>query len=398
MHSFPFLDELMLMSTAALLVILLFRRMKLPPVIGLIVTGLMMGPSGLGLVENSEVISNAAEIGVVMLLFTIGLEFSLDELTKLRSIVLIGGPLQILLSSAMAAAAVLIFSAVRGFSISLEGAILVGMCTALSSTAICIKLLKESHQLQTSHGRAVLGILIFQDIAVVPMMIIATMLVSKNGIQYADIAYTLGVLVIVIAVLVVGLKWLLPRLMRFVQRETASEILILGGIVVCFGVAWITAAFGLSMALGAFIAGVAIAGSDEGHMIGEVIEPIRDVFTSLFFLSIGLLVNIMWHDIGTSIAVASIMVTVNALILIAIFKAIKLDMSTAIIASIMLSQVGEFSFVIASIGKEYQIISQTQYHHLLVSIIITMVVTPYLAKIAPKIAGRFAKAQTVSTS
>lgn len=230
------------------------------------------------------------------------------------------------------------------------------------------------------------------------MMIIATMLVSKNGILYADIAYTLGVLVIVIAVLVVGLKWLLPRLMRFVQRETASEILILGGIVVCFGVAWITAAFGLSMALGAFIAGVAIAGSDEGHMIGEVIEPIRDVFTSLFFLSIGLLVNIMWHDIGTSIAVASIMVTVNALILIAIFKAIKLDMSTAIIASIMLSQVGEFSFVIASIGKEYQIISQTQYHHLLVSIIITMVVTPYLAKIAPKIAGRFAKAQTVSTS
>lgn len=397
MHSFPFLDELMLMSLAALLVILLFQRIKLPPVIGLIVTGLLIGPSGLGLVENDDTISHAAEIGVVMLLFTIGLEFSLDELAKLRSVVLIGGPLQIVLSTAMAASVALVLASLRGFSLSFEGAVLIGMCTALSSTAICIKLLKESHQLQSPHGRAVLGILIFQDIAVVPMMIIATMLVSSEGLQVAEIAYKLGLLIAVIAMLVVGLKWTLPRLMTFVARETANEVLILGGVVLCFGVAWITSAAGLSMALGAFIAGVAIAGSDEGHKIGEVIEPIRDVFTSLFFLSVGLLVHVSWHDIGISILVASIMVTLNALILIAIFKAIKLDLGTAIIASFMLAQVGEFSFVLASIGKDYEILSASQYQYLLVSIIITMIITPYLTKIAPTIARRASASAALPT-
>ncbi len=390
MHSFPFLDELVLLSLVAVLVILVFQKLKLPPVIGLIVTGLMLGPAGFGLVAQDELISNAAEIGVVMLLFTVGLEFSFEELQKLKRIVLVAGPLQVILSTAVAALVAIFIHWSRGQSITTEAAILTGMCTALSSTAICIKLLKDRHELQSDYGRVVMGILIFQDIAVVPMMIIATMLVSSAGIQVGEIMSKLGVLVAVIAVLITGLRYLLPRLIPFVTRVSAPEVLILGGMTLCFGVAWITSSFGLSMALGAFIAGVAIAGTHEGHQIGSVIEPIRDVFTSMFFLSVGLLVNAQWSVIPFNMVIALLMIIVNASVLVIILRCIRVDPHTSIVSSMVLAQVGEFSFVLASLGKEYGILTDSLFQNLLVSIIITMIFTPFLVMYAPVIARRLA--------
>ena len=174
MHAFDFLDEIALLCLAALVVIRVFRQVNLPPIIGLIVTGLLLGPSGIDIVEQDAVISTIAEIGVMLLLFTIGLEFSLEDLKRLRTIVLIGGPLQIVVTALVTMGLVLATTQLTDLKFSFEAAILIGMTSALSSTAICIKMLSDRRELGQPQGRAALGILIFQDIAVVPLMVIAT--------------------------------------------------------------------------------------------------------------------------------------------------------------------------------------------------------------------------------
>ncbi|HLP27301.1 MAG TPA: cation:proton antiporter [Candidatus Didemnitutus sp.] len=388
MHGFEFLDEIVLLCFAGLAVILVFQRFRLPPIIGLITAGLLIGPSGFGLVREGAVITAISELGVVMLLFTIGLEFSLEDLKRLRKIVLVGGPLQVTLSTIVIGCGALIAASLTGLPISLNGAILIGMSMALSSTAICIKMLKDRRELGMPHGRAVMGILIFQDIAVVPMMIIVTLLSSDSAIDTTDIVLRISTLIGVTVGLVVGLRFILPRLVPFVTRVSAPEVLILGGLALCFGAAWITSTAGISMALGAFIAGVAIAGSEEGHAIGKVMEPMRDAFTSVFFLSVGLLVQVSWTWLPVNILTAMLVLVANAIVVMIILASIRVNLRTAVMAGVILAQVGEFSFVLATVGVEYGVITTTDFQNMLVSIIFTMIVTPTLVTLAPVIAER----------
>ncbi len=388
MHGFEFLDEIVLLCFAGLAVILVFQRFRLPPIIGLITAGLLIGPSGFGLVREGAVITAISELGVVMLLFTIGLEFSLEDLKRLRKIVLVGGPLQVTLSTIVIGCGALIAASLTGLPISLNGAILIGMSMALSSTAICIKMLKDRRELGMPHGRAVMGILIFQDIAVVPMMIIVTLLSSDSSIDTSDVVLRISTLIGVTVGLVVGLRFILPRLVPFVTRVSAPEVLILGGLALCFGAAWITSTAGISMALGAFIAGVAIAGSEEGHAIGKVMEPMRDAFTSVFFLSVGLLVQVSWTWLPVNILTAMLVLIANAIVVMIILASIRVNLRTAVMAGVILAQVGEFSFVLATVGVEYGVITTTDFQNMLVSIIFTMIVTPTLVTLAPVIAER----------
>ncbi len=388
MHGFEFLDEMVMLCVAALVVILVFQRFRMPPIIGLIVAGLLLGPSGIGLVHQDEIISAISELGVVMLLFTIGLEFSLDDLRRLRGIVFIGGPLQVGLSTAVIGGSVALAAAWAGTAISTNGAIMIGMAMALSSTAICTKLLTDRRELRMPHGRAVLGILIFQDIAVVPMMIIVTMLGIESTSTMADLLLRVVTLIGVSVALVAGMRLLLPRLVPYVTRVAVPEVLILGGLALCLGAAWITSLAGMSMALGAFIAGMAIAGSEEGHAIGKAIQPMRDAFTSMFFLSVGLLVNISWAWLPLNIASALLVLVMNAIVAIVVFSAIRVPMRTAVMAGVILAQVGEFSFVLGTLGVEYGVITSVDFQHMLVAIISTMIVTPTLITLAPHIANR----------
>jgi len=388
MHSFDFLDELVLLCVAATVVIVLFRRLRMPPIIGLIVTGLIVGPSGIGIVQESSVMSAIAELGVVMLLFTIGLEFSLTDLAKLRSIVLVGGPLQVIASTIVIGTGAYVASYWSGGLLSYNGAALVGMAMALSSTAICTKLLKERNELSEPHGRAVVGILIFQDIAVVPMMIVVTLLAPSASIAPAEIALRIGLLIGVTGAMLFGLRYVLPRIIHYVTRDSSPEVVVLGGLALCFGAALITSSAGLSMALGAFIAGVAIAGSDDGHAIGKVMEPMRDAFTSVFFLSIGLLVNVSWVWLPYNIGTAMLVLAVNAIVVMLILRFLKQGVRTAVMSGIILSQVGEFSFLLASAGLSYGVINNADYQNMLVTIIFTMIVTPTLVTLAPRVAAR----------
>ncbi len=388
MHHFPFLDALVIICGAAVAVILVFQRLRIPPIIGLIATGVLLGPAGFGVIVQDDMIAGLSELGVVMLLFTIGLEFSLDDLRRLRRIVLVGGPLQILLSSSVIAIVAWFVAAWLGAAIAWQTAILVGMAMSLSSTAICTKLLKDRRELSLPHGRAVMGILIFQDIAVVPLMIVVSLLAPRQTLGADEVLLRIGMLVGVSAALIVGMRFLLPRLIPFVTRVSAPEVLILGGLALCFGAAWVTSVAGISMALGAFIAGVAIAGSEEGHAIGRVLEPMRDAFTSVFFVSIGLLVNINLSWLPANFLVALIVVLVNAIIVWLVLVGLRVPLRVALIAGIVLAEVGEFSFVLATAGLEYGVVSTTGFQNMLVTIIITMVLTPTLISAAPWLAER----------
>lgn len=388
MHAFDFLDELALLCVAALVVIRIFRQVNLPPIIGLIVTGLLLGPTGFGVIRQDQVISSIAEIGVMLLLFTIGLEFSFDDIKRLRSIVLVGGPLQVLLTTSATAALVIGITGLTGAVISTSGAILIGMTAALSSTAICIKLLSERRELSQPQGRAALGILIFQDIAVVPLMVIATILGAQDDLNPGELALRLAMLVAVTSVIVIVLRYALPRLIPHLAGVSTPEVLILAALALCFGAGWLTSIAGISMALGAFIAGMAIAGSDDGHAIGKAVAPLRDAFTSMFFLSVGLLVNVSWATLPTNLLVAVAILLVKGIVVSVVLMMVRVPVRTAITSGIILAQVGEFSFVLASVGVDYNIISSTDFQNLLVAIIITMIVTPLLVTFAPVVAER----------
>jgi len=392
MHPFAFLEEIALMSVAAVGVILIFNRFKIPPIIGLIATGLILGPSGLALVAQDEIIATVSELGVILLLFTIGLEFSIDDLKRLKNIVLVAGPLQILFSTLVIGAGATVVATWTNDTIGTKGAMLIGMAMALSSTASCTKILKERRELGLPHGRAVLGVLIFQDLAVVPIMIIVTLMSPAAALSIGDIALRLVTLVVVTGGLIIGLRLILPRLIPYVTRVSTPEVLILGGLAICFGTAFVSSSLGLSMALGAFLAGVAIAGGEEGHAIGRVLEPMKDAFTSIFFLSVGLLVNIDWTWMPVNIATAVAILVANAVVVTAILMIMRVNLRTAVMAGIILAQVGEFSFVIARAGLDYGVITEFGFQNMLVSIIITMIVTPTLITLAPKLAERAAPA------
>lgn len=385
MHGFEFLDELVILCLAAVIVILVFKRFQLPPVVGLIVTGILAGPTGFGYITESHVITIIAELGVTMLLFSTGLEFSMDDLVRLKRIVLIGGPLQIILGSLLLGTVVVSGATLIGESIDWGAGIAIGMMFALSSTAICINVLKQRDELMTSHGKAILGILIFQDIAVVPMIIVISLLTPGNEITVGTILLRLGG----VAVAIVTLTWLLrlvfPRLVRFVARADVPEVLVLGALTLCFGAAAITDLLGMSLALGAFIAGVAISESEDSRFIDRVMMPFRDAFTSIFFISIGLLLNVNLLDLPLNIVGAFVVILINAVVAAGILHMLGIPWRIAVIAGIALAEVGEFSFVLANTALQGTLISNETYQRILVVIIITMIVAPLLFAVAPRV-------------
>ncbi|MCO6466256.1 MAG: cation:proton antiporter [Bradyrhizobiaceae bacterium] len=385
MHGFEFLDELVILCLAAVIVILVFKRFQLPPVVGLIVTGILAGPTGFGYITESHVITIIAELGVTMLLFSTGLEFSMDDLVRLKRIVLIGGPLQIILGSLLLGTVVVSGATLIGESLDWGAGIAIGMMFALSSTAICINVLKQRDELMTSHGKAILGILIFQDIAVVPMIIVISLLTPGNEITVGTILLRLGG----VAVAIVTLTWLLrlvfPRLVRFVARADVPEVLVLGALTLCFGAAAITDLLGMSLALGAFIAGVAISESEDSRFIDRVMMPFRDAFTSIFFISIGLLLNVNLLDLPLNIVGAFVVILINAVVATGILHMLGIPWRIAVIAGIALAEVGEFSFVLANTALQGTLISNEAYQRILVVIIITMIVAPLLFAVAPRV-------------
>lgn len=386
-----FIDELVILCITAVGVILLFRKINLPPIIGLIASGVLLGPMGLGMMGQDTLINGLAELGITLMLFTIGLEFSLDDLIERRKLVIVGGTLQVVVCTAIIAGGAFGLSVLTGYGLTLESVIVIGMAFSLSSTAFCMKLLNDKGELFTQHGKAVVGLLVFQDIIIVPMMIVVSLLAPGSNVTFFAVLLRIGILVGIVAGLALLMRVLMPKLVKYVVRTDSAEVLVLGALGLCFGAAFITQSLGMSLALGAFLAGATIAETEESKYIERVMAPFRDAFTSVFFMSVGMLLHINWNWLHVNLLAALGVIVANAVVVALLLRALGTPKRTAIISGVILAEIGEFSFLVATTGRIQGILSDEVYQNVLVCIITTLVVTPVLVNKAPKIADYFSR-------
>ncbi|HEU5393636.1 MAG TPA: cation:proton antiporter, partial [Candidatus Methylomirabilis sp.] len=285
MPEFRFLQDLIVVLMLSVLVVTVFTRFRLPTIVGFLASGILMGPYGLSLVADVHSVEVLAEIGVVLLLFTIGLEFSLTKLSQIRRAVWGGGTAQVLATIAATAAV----GALAG--VDWKPATFFGFLLALSSTAVVLKTLVDRAEIDSPHGRCVLGILIFQDLCVVPMMLLAPLL-GTGAASTAAILGTLAKAAGVVGVVLLGARFVVPRLLYEIVRTRSRELFVISVIVICLGTAYATAQAGLSLALGAFLAGLVVSESEFSTQALTEILPFRDAFNSLFFISIGMLMDL----------------------------------------------------------------------------------------------------------
>lgn len=377
------LQDMEILFGLAVVTVILFRRLMFPSIIGFLVAGLLAGPHTLGLIKNIHQVEQMAEIGVVLLLFTIGIEFSLKELMRIKQLVLLGGSLQV-------GVTILLTALIAGaFGFGMPQSVFFGFLVALSSTAILMKLLMDAGEMDAPHGKMAMGILIFQDLCVVPLMLFVPFLAgSGNGLQ--------GILIVsvkaagVVLVAHYGARFLIPWIFGQVVKARSRELFLLTILFIGFGTAWITAQVGLSLALGAFIAGLAISESEYSNQaLGDII-PFRDAFMSLFFISVGMLLDpaIMFKH---PLLIASLVVTlilIKALIACGAVLALGVPMRIAIISGLCLAQVGEFSFILCQSGLKYGLLSQDLYQVFLAASVATMGLTPLCLRIASPVADQ----------
>lgn len=373
--------DLLLIFLVSVPVAFLCLRLKLPLLVGLMLTGILIGPYGLGLIRELEAIEILAEIGVALLLFTIGIEFSLARLNEMRRLVILGGGLQVLLTIAATAGAAFLFGR------ELKQAVFFGFLIALSSTAIVLKTYVERKEVSAPHGRAGIGILLFQDISIVVMMLLVPVLSPKGDQSFGAVIWSLTGSFVALAAIIAVAWVLIPRFLKLVVGLRSPEIFVLSVILLSLGTAWITSQFGLSLALGAFIAGLVISESEFSHQITADILPFRDVFNSLFFVSIGLLLSItaLWEHISTVALLVVSLFLGKALIIWAVIRLLRFPQRIAVMTALGLAQIGEFSFVLAKAGRSVELLPDVDYQSFLAASIISMAATPFLIAAAPRI-------------
>ncbi len=376
------LTDLVVVFAVAGGVVFAFQHLKLPSVVGLLVSGVVVGPNALGWISETENVHLLAEIGVVVLLFSVGLEFSLTRMFAMSKMMLQIGIPQVVLSVGFTA---LLTWHVLG---DLRFAIFVGMLVAMSSTAVVIKLLADRSELNSLHGRVVLAVLLLQDLLVV-LCVLAVPLLSPQGGAADELFSSLGAGLGVVSAILIGGKYLLPRLLYQVVRTRNRELFLIMIFVVCIGTAVLTGAVGLSLALGAFLAGLTLSESEYGHQTLAEVLPFRDTLSSLFFISVGMLLDVHYvfdHPLQICGIVAGLIVlkflaaTVSMVVL-------QYPLRTTVLSGIALAQIGEFSFVLADSGRKVDLLTPHQYQAFLAAAVVTMVLTPFTMMLAPRLVG-----------
>ncbi|MEW6108564.1 MAG: monovalent cation:proton antiporter-2 (CPA2) family protein [Nitrospirota bacterium] len=377
-----FLKPLVVIFGASALVVFLLHRLKIPSIVGFLIAGTIIGPYGIGILRDIHSIEVFAEIGVILLLFTIGIEFSLRRLVRMKKAVIAGGGIQVALTIALSAAASYLATGVANRSVFF------GFLIALSSTAIVLKMLADKGETDSPHGRIMVGILIFQDLCVVPLMLLTPAL-SGDAINITDVALRMGKAVLIIAIVLLSARWIVPVLLHQVVHTRSRELFISTIILLCFGIALLTSKFGLSLALGAFLAGLVISESEYAHQATSDILPFKESFIGLFFVSVGMLMDINYMSencLKIAFAVTSIF---GLKIITGITSAIIIGtpLRTSIHSGLGLAQIGEFSFVLAIAGKTAGIITEDFYQIFLSASVVTMIMTPFVMNAAPSVSG-----------
>lgn len=384
MHNTLFQDLIVLLGFSVIVVFLL-QRLNLPSILGFLLTGIIIGPYGLSLVEGVHQVETISEIGVILLLFVIGMELSIKQLASIRNTVFIGGFLQVALTVVVAA------SIYKSLGSGWAEAVFVGFLFSLSSTAIVLKILQDRNEIAAPHGRNALGILIFQDIIVVPMMLVTPILAGQSADLFTAVAELSIKSLLVIIFTYVGAKYVVPRMLYLIAKTNSKELFLLTTITLCFLVAYITSIAGLSLALGAFIAGLIISESDYSHQASSTILPFRELFTSFFFISVGMLLDITFfiEHAGFVTLVALGVLAVKTAIAALATAFLKYPPRTVLLTGFALFQIGEFSFILSKVGIEYKLLTPEMNQYFLSISILTMLMTPFVMMNAERLASLF---------
>ncbi|MBE0646222.1 MAG: cation:proton antiporter [Bacteroidales bacterium] len=378
---FPILKDVVIILGLSVLIILVFHRFRIPSILGFLLTGIIIGPYGLSLIDASHEVELMAELGVIFLLFVIGIEFSIKGLMSIKRTVFLGGFLQVTLTIGMITLVSL------GFGLPLQRAVFMGFLFSLSSTAIVLKLLHERGEITSPQGRVAVGILIFQDIIVVPLILISPILAGNSPDVMMTLLILVGKFVAIIVILFLLARYLVPRLLDLVIRTKNNELFLLTIIVLCFATAWLTESFGLSLALGAFFAGLIISESPYSHQATALILPFREIFISFFFVSIGMLLNLQFffQEILYIHFLAIVSLIAKMLIIVVVVIILRYPLRVVLLSALTLFQVGEFAFILSATGISEGLLSPENYQYFLAVSIMSMGATPFVVAWSPKI-------------
>jgi CPA2 family monovalent cation:H+ antiporter-2 len=381
------LRDLSIVLAIATTVALVFGRLHLSVVAAFLVAGAILGPTGAGLVAESGMVSSLAEIGVALLLFTVGLEISLANLGKMRRRILQGGSVQL---SATILLTVAVLSIAR---VHLAEAIFIGFVLSLSSTAIVLKVYAGRMEIDSGHGKISIGILLFQDMAVIPMMLLIPSFRQWETAHFSTVAFTLAKAGVGVAVILLASRFVIPLLLREVIRLNSREILALTVLCLILGTAWIARWWGLSLAMGAFLAGMVISESVYVHEIAAQIFPFRDVFNGIFFISVGMLLDLPFlvRNLPLILLISLAVVFAKGICAGVAIRTLDYPWRVSVIGAIGLAQIGEFSFLLMSEGFRDGLVGAEVYQYLLAVAILTMVATPFMMRAAPWAARHFVR-------
>jgi CPA2 family monovalent cation:H+ antiporter-2 len=370
----PLLQDILILLGFSVVIVFILQRLKLPSIIGFLITGAIIGPYGLSLVNAVEQVEILSEIGVILLLFVIGMELSISQLASIKKTVFIGGLLQVGLT-------ILVSGLVYYFlGNPWNESVFVGFLFSLSSTAIVLKTLQDRQEISAPHARNALAILIFQDIIVVPMMLITPLMAGESTNIVLSILELVGKSIALLILTYVSAKFIVPKLMHAVAKTNSKELFLLVTFTLCFAIAFFTSEAGLSLALGAFIAGLIVSESEYSHQATSIILPFRELFTSFFFVSVGMLLDLdfFFSNIPVILLLVFLVFIVKSTLAGFAVAMLKYPPRTVILTGLSLFQVGEFAFILSKVGISYNLLSAATNQYFLAVSIVSMILTPFV--------------------
>lgn len=391
MNNIPYLQDLVVIFAVAVVVVTALHRLKIPSIAGFILAGILVGPRGFGLIDDVHQVEVLAETGVALLLFGIGLEISLERLRRLWWPVLVGGALQV----GLTAAATFAVCRLLGYPPNL--ALFIGFVIAISSTAIVLQGLEARGELDAPHGRLTLGILVFQDLSVVPMML-AIPLLSGLGPSAQNLFSALLRTVAILAGVLLAARLIVPQALRLIAKTRQRNLFVVAVLLVSIGTAWVLSICGIPLALGAFLAGLVVAGSEYRHQALADLISFRDVFTSIFFVSIGMLLDlgaILENIIPILILLMAVLAGKSGLVFITAMI-MRLPLRVCVLAAAALAQVGEFSFILVRGAQTTGLVTDHLAGNLVVVAVLSMFVTPFGLSLGPHLAAGVGKIQVLT--
>ncbi|MCY3824704.1 MAG: cation:proton antiporter [Nitrospinae bacterium] len=381
MPEIGYLWDLVIVLGSAVVVATVLRRVGVPSIAGFILSGALVGPTALRLVDDTHQVEVLAEVGIVLLLFGIGLELSLGHLRRIWKAILLGGSIQVAATVACTAAVAVWFGLGTG------PAVFLGCVVAVSSTAVVLRGLSTRGELDSPHGRLAVGILVFQDLCVVPMLLAVPILAGHQS-STREIALAAVTGLAILAGVLFAASRVVPYLLAFVAKTRERELFVLTVFLGCFGIAWGLSLAGISLALGAFLAGLIVAGSEFRHQAMSDLIPVREVFASVFFVSVGMLLDVpdVIEHFAPILGLLGLILVGKFAIMLGMGLILRMPLRVAILSAATLCQIGEFSFVLLNAASGTGLLGAALSHNLLVAIILSMLFTPMVIAFGPHLA------------